>query len=180
MVMITANNFVFPAYDSGLDRRMIIFRFDRQLNEIDTDFLEKLTSQISGFTNYLLSIPEDEIVHTLLHKVDESGIRKQNDLEALLQTNSVADWLNNNYTYDSDSQVPIGLDKENIKQLYGDYCRYCHKAHSKPFSSKEFSPEIIRLGQGKLEKVKTRSGFVIRGLKRDDLGGLIESIIHQL
>ncbi|MBD2596527.1 DUF3854 domain-containing protein [Nostoc spongiaeforme FACHB-130] len=179
MVMITANNFVFSAHDSGLDRRMILFKFERQLTNIDTNFLAKLTAQISGFTNYLLSIPESEISDTLLYKVDESGTRKQNAIEALLQTNSVADWLNYNYVYDPENQAPIGIDKDNINQLYGDYCIYCHKTRSKPFSSKEFSPEIIRLGQGKLEKVKTRSGFVIRGLRRDDLGGLIESIINE-
>ena len=179
MVMITANNFVFSAYDSGLDRRMILFKFDRQLPNIDTIFLEKLTAQISGFTNCLLGIPESEIVHTLLYKVDESGTRKQNDVEALLQTNSLADWLNNSYVYDPDNQVPIGVDKDNINQLYGDYCIYCHKTRSKPCSNKEFSPEIIRLGRGKLEKVKIRSGFMIRGLRRDDSGGLIESIIHE-
>jgi putative DNA primase/helicase len=179
MLMITANNFIFPTNDSGLNRRIIIFKLDRQLANIDTNFLAKLTAQISGFTNYLLSIPESEIVHTLLYKVDESGTRKQNDIEALLQTNSVADWLNNNYVYDPDKQLPIGVDKDNINQLYGNYCIYCHKTRSKPCSNKDFSREIIELGRGKLEKVKTRSGLMIRGLRRDDLGGLIESIIHQ-
>ncbi|MBD2458484.1 DUF3854 domain-containing protein [Nostoc sp. FACHB-87] len=119
MVMITANNFVLPTNDSGIDRRVIIFKFDRQLPNINTNFLEELTAQIAGFTTYLLSIPEDEIRHTLLYKVDNSGIRQQNELEALLQTNSVADWLNNNYACAPDSQVPIGVDKENTNQLYG-------------------------------------------------------------
>ncbi|MBD2455216.1 hypothetical protein H6G80_14120 [Nostoc sp. FACHB-87] len=65
------------------------------------------------------------------------------------------------------------------RRYCGSYCIYCHKTQTKPVSNKEFSPEIIRLGQGKLEKVKTSGGFVIRGLRQDDAGGLIESIIRQ-
>jgi putative DNA primase/helicase len=179
MVMITANQLVFTANDSGLERRMILFKFNRVVPKTDTDFLAKLCTQISGFTNYLLSIPEEEIIHTLINKVDESGIREQNEVELLLQINSVADWLNSNYVCDPNSQIYIGADKNKTEQLYGDYWRYCQMTSSKCYSHKDFSPEIIRLGRGKLEKVKTSSGFVIRGLKQDNSGGLIESIIYQ-
>jgi putative DNA primase/helicase len=179
MVMITANQLVFTANDSGLDRRMILFKFNRVVPKTDTDFLAKLCTQISGFTNYLLSISEEEITHTLINKVDESGVREQNEVEFLLQRNSVADWLNSNYVYDPNNQISIGADKNKPEQLYGDYWRYCQMTSSKCYSHKDFSPEIIRLGRGKLEKVKTISGFVIRGLKQDNSGGFIESIIYQ-
>ncbi|WP_045868482.1 MULTISPECIES: phage/plasmid primase, P4 family [unclassified Tolypothrix] len=179
MVMITANHLVFNASDSGLDRRMIIFKFNRPVPKVDPDFSASLSAQISGFTNYLLSIPEEEINQTLIYKVDESGMIGENELEFLLQTNSVADWLNNNYVYDRNNQIPIGKDKDRTDQLYGDYCSYCYKTRSKMLTNKQFSPEIIRLGREKLEKVKTSSGFVIRGLKRDDSGGVVEAIIRE-
>ena len=179
MVMITANHHVFDTSDSGLDRRMIIFKFNRPIPKVNPDFSASLSAQISGFTNYLLSIPEDDIIHTLIDKVDESGMMEENELEFLLQNNSVADWLNNNYVYDHNNQIPIGKDKDRTNQLYGDYCNYCYKTLSKMLTNRHFSPEIIRLGREKLEKVKTSSGFVIRGLKRDDSGGLIEAIIRE-
>lgn len=179
MVMITANHLVFTANDSGLDRRMIIFKFNRQVPNTDPDFFAKLCTQISGFTNCLLSIPESEIIDTLINKVDKSGVREQNEVEFLLQINSVADWLNTNYVYDPNHQISIGVDKNKTNQLYGDYWNYCQKTSSKCYSIKDFSQEIIRLGRGKLEKIKTSSGFVIRGLKRDNSGGFIEFIIHQ-
>ncbi|WP_321206777.1 DUF5906 domain-containing protein [Tolypothrix tenuis] len=179
MLMITANHLVFNASDSGLDRRMIIFKFNRLVPKVDPDFSASLSAQISGFTNYLLSIPEEEIIQTLIDKVDESGMIAENELEFLLQTNSVADWLNNNYVYDRNNQIPIGSNKDEINQLFGDYCSYCYKTLSKMRTNKEFSPEIIRLGRGKLEKVKTSGGFVIRGLKRDDSGGVVEAIIRE-
>lgn len=177
LVMVTANNPVFTANDSGLDRRIILFKLDRKVAEIDPSFLEKLLAQMSAFTNYLLSIPEAEIIHTLLYKVDESGIRAENELEALLQTNAVADWLNSRYSYDPNSQLSIGSNKDDEKQLYGDYCSYCKRSGSSPRSSKEFSPEVIRLGRGALIKTKTRTGVIVQGLKRDDAGGFIETII---
>ncbi|MFM6332957.1 MAG: phage/plasmid primase, P4 family, partial [Dolichospermum sp.] len=150
LVMATANNCVFTSTDSGLDRRQIIFRFDRRVPEIDTQFSKKLASQTSAFTNYLLNIPESEIIHSLLYKVDESGQAKQNELEALLQTNAVAVWMNNNLAYDPSSEIQIGSDKNNTSQLYGNYHDFSTKSGSNPRSSKEFSPEVIRLGKGSL------------------------------
>jgi hypothetical protein len=134
---------------------------------------------MSAFTNYLLSIPETEIIHTLLYKVDASGVREQNELEALLQTNSVADWLNARYSYSPNSELSIGSDKTNSEQLYGDYCDYTSKAGSASMSSKAFSPEVIRLGRGLLTKNKTKTGAIIKGLQHDPAGGLIESILKQ-
>lgn len=176
MVMVTANHFVFNMNDSGLDRRRIIFQFNRPAPKIDPDFSAKLSTQISGFTNYLLSISEEEITDTLIKKVDHSGIIRQNELEYLLETNSVADWLNNNYIYCPSSKVAVGNGKDTKDELYADYLRYCQKTSSRVFGLKEFSPEIIRLGRGKLEKKKVSSGFVICGLKRDNSGGFIEHI----
>jgi len=179
LVMATANNPVFTSNDSGLDRRLILFRFDRKVSKIDPRFAEKLGEQMSALTNYLLGIPEAEIIHTLLYKVDDSGVREQNELEALLQTNSVADWLNTRYSYNPNSELSIGSDKTNSEQLYGDYCDYTSKAGSASMSSKAFSPEVIRLGRGLLTKNKTKTGAVIKGLQHDPAGGLIESILKQ-
>ena len=177
LVMVSANNPVFTLNDDGIGRRIILFKFDRKVNTIDTSFDKKLSSQMSAFTNYLLGIPEDEVVETLLYKVDGSGTRIQNELDALLQTNGVAEWLNNRYVYDPSSQVQIGNDKTQLQQLYGDYCDYASKSGSSPMSSKAFSPEVVRLGRGHLTKKKSMYGVTLQGLRRDDSGGLIEKII---
>jgi len=178
LVMLSANNPVFTMNDSGIDRRMILFKFDRVVENIDKSFDKKLKSQMSAFTNYLLGIPEDEIIEALLYKVDSSGVRIQNELDALLQTNGVAEWLNNRYVYDPNGQVQIGNDKTQTDQLYGDYCDYTSKSGSSPMSAKAFSPELLRLGSGYIEKVKTRTGVVAKGLRRQTEGGVIESILN--
>ncbi|MFM5956555.1 MAG: hypothetical protein ACKOQ2_05210, partial [Dolichospermum sp.] len=98
----------------------------------------------------------------MLYKVDESGQAKQNEIEALLQTNAVAVWMNNNLAYDPSSEIQIGSDKNNTRQLYGNYHDFSTKSGSNPRSSKEFSPEVIRLGKGSLQKVKTAAGLVIK------------------
>ena len=177
LVMVSANNPVFTANDSGIDRRIILFKLDRKVPKIDTELGQRLSAEMSAFTNYLLSIPEAEIVETLLYKVDDSGVRTQNELEHLLQTNTVAGWLNDRYAYDPDSQVQIGNDKTRVEQLYGDYCDYTSKSGSSPMSSKAFSPEVIRLGRGYLIKKKGMSGAMLLGLRRSECGGLIEKII---
>ncbi|MFM5994039.1 MAG: hypothetical protein ACKO9U_05600, partial [Dolichospermum sp.] len=112
------------------------------------------------------------------YKVDESGQAKQNELEALLQTNAVAVWMNNNLAYDPSSEIQIGSDKNNTSQLYGNYHDFSTKSGSNPRSSKEFSPEVIRLGKGSLQKVKTAAGLVIKGVRFCENGGLIESLLN--
>jgi putative DNA primase/helicase len=179
LVMLSANNPIFTQNDSGLDRRLIPFHFSQKAPEIDTHFLQKLSAQASAFTNYLLSIPESEILYTLLYKVDESGVREKNELDMLLQTNAVAEWLNANYVYDPDSCIFIGNNKDDSTTLYGDYCAFALQSGSKSRSSKEFSPELTRLGKGFLEKRRGSSGFYIRGLRKDTAGGLMETIISK-
>lgn len=177
LVMATANNCIFTGTDSGLDRRQIIFRFDRRVPEIDTQFSQKLSAQTSAFTNYLLNIPEDEIIYSLLYKVDESGQHAENELEALIRKSSVAEWMNSNLVYDPDGEIQIGSDNGNEYQLYGNYSQFCRKSGSNPASSKEFSPQVITQGKGLLQKVKSNGRYVIRGLRFSDNGGAIESIL---
>ncbi|MFM5956415.1 MAG: hypothetical protein ACKOQ2_04485, partial [Dolichospermum sp.] len=64
----------------------------------------------------------------MLYKVDESGQAKQNEIEALLQTNAVAVWMNNNLAYDPSSEIQIGSDKNNTSQLYGNYHDFSTKS----------------------------------------------------
>ncbi len=85
--------------------------------------------------------------------------------------------MNANYVYDPNSEIPIGNNKDVITTLYGDYCSFTTQSGSKPKSSKEFSPEIVRLGGDFLIKEKRPSGFVIRGLQKNLSGGVIEKII---
>ncbi len=178
LVMATANNCIFVGTDSGLDRRQIIFRFDRRVPEIDTQFSQKLAAGMSAFTNYLLNIPEDEIVYSLLYKVDESGQHAENELEALIRRSSVAEWMNSNLVYDPDSEIQIGSDNSNEYQLYGNYSQFCRKSGSNAASSKEFSPQIITQGKGLLQKVKSNGRYVIRGVRFSDNGGALESILN--
>jgi len=176
LVMVSANNEVFDQNDSGLLRRQLIFRFNRKVDRIDTKLGEKLSAQIGAFTNHLLTIPLDEIIYTLLYKHDPSGVAAQNELEALLRTNSVAEWMNSCLAYDPNGEIQIGCDKNNSSQLYGSYYTFCDKSGSKVRASKDFSPQIETIGKGVLHRVKTNSKNVIRGVRFSEDGGLLETL----
>jgi putative DNA primase/helicase len=177
LVMASANNPVFTSNDSGLDRRLLLFRFDRKVDQIDPGFSERLSAQTDAFTNYLLSIPESHIIETLIKKTDLSGVRIQNELEALIQTNNVAAWLDANLMYDPAGEIQIGSDKEKVSQLYGHYHDFCLRSGLKNVrSSTSFSPEILRLSKGLLSKVRSSHGFAIKGIRFCEDGGLLESL----
>jgi hypothetical protein len=84
--------------------------------------------------------------------------------------------MNANLAYDPNSEIQIGCDKNLASQLYGNYYDFCEKSGSKIRSSKDFSPQMMIYGKGLLERVKTNSKNVIKGVRFSESGGLLESL----
>lgn len=179
LVVVTANNPVFTNDDSGLDRRMIMMQFNRVATRVDINFVETLLPSLSAFTNYLLSIPLDTVIQTLVLKEDLSGERLKVEIENLINTNAIATWLNEKCVFDPESFERLGNDKANEEQLFGNYYQHTLKAGQSPRGVHNFKEELLRLGGVYLREDKLTCGRVIYGIRLDDRGEFIETIKSQ-
>lgn len=179
MVMLTANNPVFINDDSGLERRMILIRLNRVAPKVNINFMETLVPHLSAFTNYLLSIPLDTVVQTLISKEDRSGERLRVEIDNLIATNATAAWLNNNCVFSSESFERLGNDRSKVDQLFGNYYQYTLASGGSPRGDRNFKDELLRLGNGALQDEKKKCGVVVQGIRLDESGGFIEQIKSQ-
>ena len=85
----------------------------------------------------------------------------------LVETNPIADWLDNFIVYDSSAKTNVGVAKrdkdsnspfwylDTEKWLYPNYCEYCHNSGTKAVSLRRFVSLLSDLG-----KMKTPLGKV--------------------
>jgi putative DNA primase/helicase len=177
-------------YTSGLARRRISIpmlneiKGDRQKNLIEHkngqmygDFLP----DIPGLLNWVLAM--DEKVATEIVKNYEENVPSLLAMKArtLVETNPIADWLDNFVVYDQKAQTNIGVAKrdkdsssphwylDTDKWLYPNYCEYCHNTGSRPVSLRRFVNLLSDLGKNQLgleiKKERDRYGSYFVGLK---------------
>ncbi|MEB3190242.1 MAG: phage/plasmid primase, P4 family, partial [Snowella sp.] len=176
MVMVASN---FPIFagdsSSGLSRRLILVPFNnvptpgdrRQLNA-------EFQSELSAFTNYLLSISDEEVTRTLLETKEIAELNAE-FWDARQRTDSIAAWVNDQIIFDAEAITPIGKDKNEGKDgnrpqtLFGSYCLHAQQSGTQAKSVKNFSPDLVELCSrilGKpVQRVALRNGKFIKGLR---------------
>lgn len=172
MVMMASN---FPIFagdtSSGIARRLLLVPFNHQPPKAFRRDLEReFSSYLDALTNYVLSIPDDQVRDTLLCLGDESPEVIGQAWEYRMRTDSVAAWLNECCIVDPEAMEQIGSDKDNAATLFGSYHQYCHRTGSRARGSREFSPGLLDLCQNILgwhaiEKVTKSNGKFIKGLR---------------
>ncbi len=101
--------------------------------------------------------------------------------QTLVETNPIADWLDNNIVYREDYRTNIGVanrDKDSSsdrwysntdKWLYANYAEYCHSTGTKPVGVRRFGNLLSDLCTNQLElnieKGRDRLGSYVAGLK---------------
>ncbi|MDJ0599558.1 MAG: hypothetical protein QNJ37_12030 [Crocosphaera sp.] len=148
---------------------------------------------IPGLLNWVLEMDGDEATQIIKDPLNHAPGLLKSKLENLIDTNSIAAWLNEKVTYIDgyETQIgcksPLGESKENI-WLYANYCQYCSLTGVNAISSARFSYLLLDLCNNQLgftvRKGRDRKGAFIQGLKiRDhldvDLPPLIEGIYTQ-
>ena len=99
----------------------------------------------------------------------------------LVETNPIADWLDNSIVYDSTARTNVGVARRDTdsnspewyldteKWLYPNYCEYCHNSGTKAVSLRRFVTLLSDLGQNQLgldiRKERDRLGSYFVGLK---------------
>ena len=194
LVIVTTNEVIQSAdYTSGLARRRISvpmfnkIESDRQKNLIEhknNRMYGEFLPYIPGLLNWVLKMDEEKatsIVKNYEAKVPSLLAQKA---RTLVETNPIADWLDNFIVYDPNARTNVGVakrDKDGLspfwylnteKWLYPNYCEYCHNSGTKAVSLRRFVSLLSDLGKNQLgldlRKERDRSGSYFVGLKIRD------------
>ncbi|EAZ89497.1 phage/plasmid primase, P4 family [Crocosphaera chwakensis] len=201
LVIITSNEPIKTGdHTSGLYRREIPLTMNRRIAErdqkklIDHDRDNNLTGEfapyIPGLLNWVLEMDSEQATQIIKDPLNYAVGLLKSKLENLIDTNSIAAWLNEKITYIDgyETQIgcksPLGESKEQI-WLYANYCKYCSLSGINTISLTRFSYLLLDLCNNQLgftiKKGRDRKGAFIQGLKiRDhldeDLPPLIEGL----
>ena len=180
MAIVTSNAPIFHA-DGGswLTRRILMLPFDHKpaadkVRDLEAEF----EPELSAFTNYLLSIPNDEITR-VLRRIGKDGI-SPTLWQSKIRTDSIAAWVNEWVIYDPTVKTQIASDRNEwadkeydaqLSTLFGSYSYYCRISGLQAKGKNNFSSDLIELcqqtlGWGDVQRGRDGQGRrVICGLK---------------
>jgi putative DNA primase/helicase len=111
----------------------------------------------------------------------------------LVETNPIADWLDNFVVYEPDARTNIGVAKrdkdsnspswylDTDKWLYANYCEYCHNSGTRPVSLRRFVTLLSDLGKNQLgldiRRERDRFGSYFVGLKIREVNDSLPPLI---
>ena len=139
---------------------------------------------IPGLLNWVLEMDEEKA--SSIVKNYEKCVPSLLAMKArtLVETNPIADWLDNFVVYDSSARTNVGVAKrdkdsnspcwylDTKKWLYANYCEYCHNSGTRPVSLRRFVTLLSDLGKNQLgldmRKERDRFGSYFVGLKIRD------------
>jgi putative DNA primase/helicase len=191
MVIVAANETIQSGdYTSGLERRRItVPMFNKISSEHQRNLIEhrngeilgEFAQYIPGLLNWVLAMDESEatrIIRNYQKAVPKLAVMKA---QTLVETNPIADWLDNNIVYKENYRTNIGVanrDKDNSsdrwylntdKWLYANYAEYCHSTGTKSIGLRRFGNLLSDLCKNQLElnieKGRDRLGSYVAGLK---------------
>jgi putative DNA primase/helicase len=195
LVIISTNEIIQSCdYTSGLARRRISIpmfnqiKGDRQKNLIEHKngkMYGEFLPYIPGLLNWLLEMDEEKatsIVKNYEVKVPSLLAMKA---RTLVETNPIADWLDNFVVYEKEARTNVGVAKrdkdsnspswylDTEKWLYANYCEYCHNSGTRPVSLRRFVTLLSDLGKNQLgldiRRERDRYGSYFVGLKIRDV-----------
>ncbi len=159
LVLISSNHPITNTSEAWLKRRLLLANFNKVPRKPDPNMIDKLSEQLSGFTNYLLDIPEAEIKDYLLG--DNSKPADADIWENMIDSDSLAAWVNDHIIFDQTAKTAIGGNanewKTNkiqpgnpdspsmITTLFGHYNFFCVNTNRKALGSKNFKSKFDEL-----------------------------------
>jgi putative DNA primase/helicase len=173
LVCISSNGPVFLSRTGKeLTRRQILLEFTQPVENSDPQFLKRLLSALPAYTNYLLNIPEADVVATLLR---QSNTVTRSQWEAKKRVDSIAAWVDDCLLLNPDHQIKVGSDKNDASSLFGSYQIHCRNSGGEPKGLRDFSEMVLNLlklifpGRS-FDKKRTRQGYVLTGVAlRDEI-----------
>ncbi len=191
LVIVSTNEVIQSSdYTSGLARRRISVPMSQKIKgSSQKNLIEhknglmrgEFLPYIPGLLNWVLEMDSEsatEIVKNYEARVPSLLAMKA---KTLVETNPIADWLDNLIIYDPTAKTNVGVAKrdkdsnspfwylDTDKWLYPNYCEYCHNSGTKAVSLRRFVNLLSDLGKNQLDldisKQRDRSGSYFVGLK---------------
>jgi putative DNA primase/helicase len=191
LVIVSTNEVIQSCdYTSGLARRRISIpmfnqiKGDRQKNLIEHkngQMRGEFLPYIPGLLNWVLMMDEEVATETV--KNYEESVPSLLAMKAitLVETNPIADWLDNFVVYEQSARTNVGVAKrdkdsnspcwylDTDRWLYPNYAEYCHNSGTRPVSLRRFVTLLSDLGKNQLgleiKKERDRFGSYFVGLK---------------
>lgn len=166
---ISSNGPAFVSRTGGeLTRRQILLMFTKPVAKPDPKFLDKLLIDLPGWTNYLLSIPEGDLL--ALFKPEDGGRMSKDQWEFKKRVDSIAAWLDECVLVGEDYREKIGSNKTDTSTLFGSYQNHCRNADGVPKGLREFSELLISCLESlfpnrTFKKERLTNGWHIHGIK---------------
>ena len=191
MVIVAANETIQSSdYTSGLERRRVtVPMFNKIPSENQRNLIEhrngkiigEFAEYIPGLLNWVLEMDEAEATRIIKNYQDCVPGLAAMKAQTIVESNPIADWLDNNIIYQQNYRTNIGVaqrDKDNASSqwylntdrwLYANYAEYCHNTGSRPIGVRRFVNLLSDLCQNQLkldvEKGRDRYGSYFSGLK---------------
>lgn len=191
MVIVAANETIQSSdYTSGLERRRVtVPMFNKISSENQRNLIEhrngeiigEFAQYIPGLLNWVLAMDEAEATRIIKNYHQAVPGLAAMKAQTLVESNPIADWLDNNIIYHRDYRTNVGIaqrDKDSTsdrwylntdKWLYANYAEYCHNTGCKSISLRRFVNLLSDLCKNQLgldiDKKRDRYGSFICGLK---------------
>ncbi|MCF2152323.1 DUF3854 domain-containing protein [Desmonostoc muscorum LEGE 12446] len=176
MALVLSNLPIFMGESaSRVKRRVITVPCNKEVPASQRRNLEAIFApELSAFTNYVLSIPDEHVTNVLLglQEIPECALEFW---ENRTRVDSIAAWINQHIIYDPMAKTPVGSDRHEGEDgttpvtLFGSYNHYCRKSGNHAKHHNNFSPDLLELCRSVLgwevEKEVTKTGKFIRGLR---------------
>lgn len=128
MVIVAANNPIqFADTSTAMVRRRVPVHIDKKLDKAEVDYklAESMAREIPGLINLLLELSQDDVTAVLS---DYGNHRKHAAMRALVDTNAVAAWANENLIVSNGASVQVGkLDMNADQYLYPNFSQFCEQ-----------------------------------------------------
>lgn len=152
MVIVTANRpIIFDDQSTAIVRRRISVHIDSMLDESrkQKNYYEKLKAEMPGVMNFLLQIPNEQIDEVLQ---DVNKARHKSMVRGLIETNPVAEWIDERCIYDKNVKTLIGVNKKEGSEfidsdikLYPNYLEWCQGVGKKNTNLKNFTRSVTEV-----------------------------------
>jgi putative DNA primase/helicase len=174
MVLVLSNEPIFAGGSANrVKRRVITVPCNNSVAVVQLDLETQFEPELSAFTSYVLSIPDEQVTNTLLGRtIPECTLEFW---ENRIRVDSIASWLNNCVIYDPTHETSIGANRhegangEQVVTLFGSYNRYCQNTGNSPKAHNNFSPDLLELCKSVLgwgvERKVTKIGKFVKGLR---------------
>jgi putative DNA primase/helicase len=163
MFVIAANSPTFVGNSNfAIKRRKIDFPCLARIAESDRrDLTAEFEADLTAFTTYLLSIPDEWVTATIRGASTVDAVKDLN-WEMTIREDSIAAFYEDKLIVDPEGSIGCG-------DLYAKYKSYCDDSGSKPKGLNNFTPDLLELCNDSLglsiSKKHTMTGKVIKGLR---------------